>query len=227
MRSLAERIQLLAEQFGDAATLADKAGINRSTLYGWLKGRDPRSTDLTRLLEATGCDPAWLLGFKDEFEARKDIAVSEARLPASDQMIGIPRFEIQAAAGSGSIPMSFDPEDSFYVSRQWLYRFVPPNVPISMIEVAGDSMDPTIRDGDVLLLRHDRNAPQSAIGNVVVLTLDDLLYVKRLQGGERGELLLTSDNDFYTAMRVPLSEWDSRARIHGLAFWHGGPIRKR
>ena len=125
------------------------------------------------------------------------------------------------------MPALQEPNDSFYVARDWLYRFVPPSVQISMIEVVGDSMDPTIRDGDVLLIRHDRTTLQSTIGNVIVLTLDDLLFVKRLQVSDNGEMLLTSDNEFYTPMHVPRREWDERVRIHGLAFWHGGPIRKR
>ena len=171
-----------------------------------------------------------LLGFESNEFPKKDAGskVAESANAFDNRtLVAIPRFDIRAAAGGGAVPALQEPDDSFYVARNWLYRFVPPNVEISMIEVVGDSMDPTIRDGDVLLIRHDRTTLQATIGNVIVLTLDDLLYVKRLQGSDQGEMLLTSDNEFYTPIRIPRREWDERVRIHGLAFWHGGPIRKR
>ncbi|WP_346219869.1 S24 family peptidase [Fulvimarina sp. MAC3] len=158
---------------------------------------------------------------------KTEVKTREKITGPTNTLVAVPRFVIQAAAGGGAVPALQEPNDSFYVARDWLYRFVPPNVQISMIEVVGDSMDPTIRDGDVLLIRHDRNTLQATIGNVIVLTLDDLLYVKRLQGSDQGDMLLTSDNEFYTPIRIPRREWDERVRIHGLAFWHGGPIRKR
>ena len=220
-KGFANRVKSLIGAGVSLTKFAEDCGVPLGTLRGYLKESYPPKLDVA-LKIARSCEVSldWLIAGEG--------ALTKASAPIDERtLVAVPRFDVQVAAGGGAVPALQEPNDSFYVARDWLYRFVPPSVQISMIEVVGDSMDPTIRDGDVLLIRHDRTTLQSTIGNVIVLTLDDLLFVKRLQVSDNGEMLLTSDNEFYTPMHVPRREWDERVRIHGLAFWHGGPIRKR
>jgi transcriptional regulator with XRE-family HTH domain len=43
---------------------ADKLGVGQSTLFNYLLGRDMKASFIKRVVIKTGCDPAWLLGFK-------------------------------------------------------------------------------------------------------------------------------------------------------------------
>jgi hypothetical protein len=74
-------------------------------------------------------------------------------------------------------------------------------------QVSGDSMEPTIQNGDYVVGRRlDRFASVSPRNVYVVVTVDDLL-VKRVEVDEKaGCLVLLSDNDFYPPQRVALED---------------------
>ncbi len=122
-------------------------------------------------------------------------AVSPASLTA------IPRIEIGASAGPGGIaeieelgpPIGFDPA----LLRDLGVRRTGA---LSIIRVVGDSMEPTLRDGDDILV--DRSISSPRWGAIHVLRVDDMLVVKRLvrEGGERH--IIRSDNPAYGDIRV-------------------------
>ena len=123
--------------------------------------------------------------------------------------------------------MSQLPVETLRVDRNWLARFVPPNTETSMLEVVGDSMEPTLADGDVILVRHDIDVDDVARGGVFVISLDGFIMVKRLQIGPKGEIWVLSDNDRYERVAVPASEAAERVIPHAKVFWSGGPLKKR
>jgi transcriptional regulator with XRE-family HTH domain len=43
---------------------ADKLGVGQSTLCNYLQGREMPARFIKKVVIKTGCDPAWLLGFK-------------------------------------------------------------------------------------------------------------------------------------------------------------------
>lgn len=107
-------------------------------------------------------------------------------------LVTIPRIVVGASAGPGGIaeieergrPIAFDGallRDLGAGRRDAL----------SIIRVAGDSMEPTLRDGDDILVDRDATAIRS--GAIYVLRVDDLLLVKRLVR-EDGLLIVRSDN---------------------------------
>lgn len=117
--------------------------------------------------------------------------------------------------------------ETLRLERTWLSRYVPPNTPVSMIEVTGDSMEPTLRDGDILLVRHDIERDDIARGGVFVLAVDGYIMVKRLQVGPKGELWVLSDNERYKPITVPADELADRVIPHARVFWSGGPLTSR
>jgi len=86
------------------------------------------------------------------------------------------------------------------------------------MRVAGDSMEPGIRDGDLLVVDHDRVEPED--GAVFVFRVADGLLVKRLRWQER-RWTFVSDNSRYQARPVREDE-----RIVGRVAWHGPPVEQ-
>ena len=79
-------------------------------------------------------------------------------------------------------------------------------------------MEPGIRDGDLLVVDHDRVEPED--GAVFVFRVADGLLVKRLRWQER-RWTFVSDNSRYQARPVREDE-----RIVGRVAWHGPPVEQ-
>ena len=116
-------------------------------------------------------------------------------------LVAIPRVDIGASAGPGGIadiedsgpPIGFDGGllRELGVRRTSL---------LSIIRVDGESMEPTLCDGDDILV--DRMVLAVKSGAIHVLRLDGMLVVKRLIRGGRGPYVVRSDNPAYPDVRI-------------------------
>jgi phage repressor protein C with HTH and peptisase S24 domain len=101
--------------------------------------------------------------------------------------------------------------------RKWLKRLGIDPVNLSLIAVDGDSMDPTLGDGDDIMVDH--SAPFRPLRDgIYVLRMDDVLLVKRIAMGPSGKLTIRSDNPQYP-------DWDDvkpeSVNIIGRVVWTG------
>lgn len=142
----------------------------------------------------------------------------------------IPQFDIQAAAGSGLVPVEPDRVASYVtVEREWLRRFLPSwagsNAVVGILQGAGDSMAPTIDDGDMVMVVADPPWEAVARGGVFVVLHHDQLRIKRLQHYPRtGDIDLISDNQRYGRETIPRDRVEFDLRILGQVFFRGGRL---
>ena len=94
---------------------------------------------------------------------------------------------------------------------------------ISIIHVQGESMAPTLYDGDEIMIDHDDGASRIRDG-IYVLRLDDGLMVKRVVIGPlRGQLSVGSDNPAYPQWK----DVDSNAiAMIGRVVWYGRRLHR-
>ncbi|GJF32184.1 hypothetical protein KNE206_48840 [Kitasatospora sp. NE20-6] len=71
-------------------------------------------------------------------------------------------------------------------------------LPFGVVDVAGPSMRPTLRDGDRVLVRYGARLRPGAVAVVRHPLRQDLLVVKRAAGRRRGGWWLLSDNPLVT-----------------------------
>ncbi len=123
---------------------------------------------------------------------------------ATPAMFRVPRIDAMAAAGPGGMLAedrarpgeAIDPA----LLRQWGVR----GDALSIITAQGESMVPTIADGDDLLV--DRGDTRiSARGGVYVLRLDGGLIVKRLAAHDAG-IDVISDNPRFAAVTIGVGD---------------------
>jgi phage repressor protein C with HTH and peptisase S24 domain len=88
---------------------------------------------------------------------------------------------------------------------------------LSAIAVAGDSMDPTLRDGDEILVDRTPRPPRDGIH---VVRVDGALLVKRLETGRPGLVVLRSDNKAYDPIELPPAEIE----VIGRVVWKSGRL---
>lgn len=129
----------------------------------------------------------------------------------------IPRLPLGASAGPGAHAAEEIPSGRLRFSNRWLKaQGLEPGM-LSVIEVEGDSMEPTLRDGDEILV--DRT-PRPTRAGIHVIRLDDVLLVKRLETGPGGTLRIISDNAAYPRMERPVQDVDVLGRV----VWKGGRL---
>jgi len=103
------------------------------------------------------------------------------------------------------------------LSARWLRAQGLDPARLSTIAVAGDSMEPTLRDGDEILIDA---ASGTMRDGVYVVRLEDTLLVKRLELRPGGAAALLSDNPAYRPIECSAAD----LAIVGRVVWKGGRI---
>lgn len=215
--------------------LAERVGTDKTQLSRLEKGNRRLTVDwLERLASALQCSSQDLLGEPPSIAplepARTRVrgfreAPAAAPIPerrnvgmvdfAGERFAAIPVYDIRAAAGAGGL---IEPEQvvQFLLFRASWLRAIS-NAPLedlAVIEIDGDSMEPTLRTGDTALI--DR--AQTMVGRkdgLYVLRRDDALLVKRLSVSWRtGLASVCSDNPSYpTETDIDPKTLDVRGRV--------------
>jgi hypothetical protein len=135
----------------------------------------------------------------------------------------LPLLEARAAAGNNGGLRSDHLVDFIAFSESFLkqtLRRSPQN--LALLTASGDSMDPTIRDGDLLLV--DTSARRIEGSFIYVLAINGGLLVKRIALRRDGSVVLKSDNAKYDAEEVPAGETPT-LEVLGQVIWQAGPVR--
>jgi hypothetical protein len=193
-------LQQAVERLGTIEALAFASGIPLRTIKGWLAGEtNPKMTAVMQVADAAGMTIAEIVG-----------AGPEAHVY---DFCRVPRLAFNASAGSGLFVQD-DIEGSVPFSRALLQRIGVPLPYVRVLEADGDSMAPTINDGDLMLI--DRRARTPVDDQVFVFTMGDEVYVKRLRKVPGQGWTIVSDNPNIPA--VPVHE-DADLRIIGRVRW--------
>lgn len=135
----------------------------------------------------------------------------------AERYVKIPQFDVAASAGVGAF-VDGEPEvEMVRVDKDWLenqLKVRPEDA--SLIYVRGDSMMPTLNNGDVLLV--SSNVEQIGDG-IYVLHSDGLLQVKRLQRQPGGQIRVTSDKPAYQPYIVNFADESTDFRVVGKVVW--------
>lgn len=133
----------------------------------------------------------------------------------SRDMVAIPEYDVRASAGDGFVIVAETQKGIWPFSRDYISHEL--RLPISqlvIIEVIGDSMEPTLRSGDrVLVNLGDRRVSQPGI---FILWDGDGTVVKRLElvpGSAPQKLLRISDNPLHRTFEVLAEETNIVGRV--------------
>jgi hypothetical protein len=155
------------------------------------------------------------------------LGVDEARLGpppehGRSKLVSIPKLDVRPSAGAGSSVNGEDLIAAYSFDRRWLRDIgqVSPEK-LSIVRVRGDSMMPTLADGDeILVSAHDGATPLR--DGIYVLERDDALVVKRLAlNPSSGLLTISSDNPAYPSWAE--CQLDS-IRVIGRVVWTGRKV---
>lgn len=133
----------------------------------------------------------------------------------------IPRLAVEASAGNGALAHHEESAGMLAFRADWLRRMgINPHA-ARALTAKGDSMEPTIRDGDILLV--DTSIDRVRDNALYVVVLGGLVLVKRVHVKRDGSLTLISDNSTFPPEDVPANETDDLS-IAGRVMWFGRSI---
>ena len=212
----------------------DKADRARFELERLIHERRVEYSALSRLL---GRNPAYIQQFlrrgsprkldpEDRHVLAKFFGVDEELLggPArgttiSEALIEIPLLDVQASAGHGAIAEVEARHARFGFDERWLKNLTASRPSsLSVIRVDGDSMEPTLSDGDEVMVDLSDTGHRLRDG-IYVIRSDDTLLVKRVALGPQGKKIsVVSDNAAYPSW----PDVDRRSiHIIGRVLWFG------
>jgi len=201
--------------------LAEKLGVSTTTIVNYETGkRLPEIDYLIDFAEISGISLFYLLGLRVQVSsaenATKAIALLEAAEeatgkssdPTSKKFVSLPLYSIKDVVNlsegkdTGKI---FDEIPQF--STSWMQRELNATpADLYQIHVDNESMVPTLRPGDTILL--DKRATKPDSEGIYILKMNGMPLLKRLQLLPGGLVKVVSDNPAYETFNINLSDID-------------------
>ncbi|WP_427500762.1 XRE family transcriptional regulator [Methylomonas sp. MED-D] len=138
-----------------------------------------------------------------------------------DQLELIPFYDVQASAGHGFLVDQELQTGQMAFRKDWLKLKGLQASKCALIKAKGDSMEPTIYDGDLLLV--DTSIDHIKDDSIYIVQFDSHLIVKRIQQDWDGSLIVISDNPRYEK-RIIGPEQAKEVKIAGRVRWYGHEI---
>jgi len=208
------RLTQVIHSFGTVVSLATAVGVSDNAIYKWLAGRgQPSVANLVALARAGRVSVEWLATGTEPAQG----ATASRHAVEHGDYIFMPRNRIRFSSGREGILRSEQVVDSIAFRAEWVKRTLRTETrDLILIEVVGDSMAPTVEDGDLILA--NLAEPRFRQDGIYLLRHDSGLTVKRIQRRPDGKLLVRSDNPKYESMVV------AAVSIIGRVIWIGGCV---
>lgn len=207
MEEWKQRLRSAREAKGLTKTaFAKEVGVSNATVTDWEKSIDSggikeiSGPKLTKIAEVLGVDPRWLMDGRNPGDAVADalaLMPGAQRVHAADQddpsMTQIRRVRIKVQAGITGFqtePEHYDGETQG-VPTKWMLREGLSKDALVSTTVHGESMEPALYDGDVIVV--NTRDTQLVSGSVYVVNYEGEAIVKRMLR-DAGQWWLTSDN---------------------------------
>lgn len=187
---------------------------NQSAVGQFLRGDTPLSLDAARAF-AKG------LGVElSEFSPRLALRAAEiaqfAPSPVEQEFVDVPRLDVALAAGHGATGAVEETVGNLKFTRSFLRSIGVSAASARVVDVHGPSMEPTIRDGAVLLVSTGNREPRNGAVFALARPAEGLVVKRLVKIGQ--QWIARSDNrDFED---IPIGDGEP-ITIIGRAHWMG------
>ena len=202
--------------------LATQAGLPQDAIRYALEGKDIKTSRLIEIAEALGLEL-----YIGEPRAGKNLnnspSYSEIKPEVidkeNDDLIPIPQLDIAFSGGHGSYP-----EDHVLqigtrpFSRKWLDKKGLESENLALTRIHGDSMEPLLKDKDIVMLDQSVNQPMHTMP--IAFRLDGELYIKLCQAAGDGRLMMSSANKLYDPIYIDKANPPADFAIIAAVVWH-------
>lgn len=226
MNTLGERIKFLRGDTTQAA-FAASLGIPQMTLSNYETGKsEPKFGLIDVICTIFSVNADWLLFGRgpmrmDETRSQKLAEIKKNPTPVTsppDGFVMIPMAKAILSAGGGSLETDGEKEREYAFRRDFIARKGNPQDMVLM-RVFGDSMEPEICHGDVVLL--DQSKKRIFPGYLFAVGFEDAIYLKRIDMLP-GKVVLKSMNPAYPPVELDIrGQMNDLFRVIGRVLWCG------
>jgi len=218
--SLAERLaSRMKELKVSQAALARSVGVSQPTINEIVNGGTKRSKHLREIARALETTEAWLLG-ETEDPTGVVAVLDPDELADRLGLALVPEMDIGFAMGAGSYLDVFEKTGFRAFDQEWLRSLSAGN--LAKLFVArgdGDSMEPTLHDGDIVLIDAGQDRINRA-DRIWALVYGGMGLIKRVRPLPDGRTELMSDNPNVK----PIYAIPGELHIVGRVVWIGRKI---
>lgn len=221
---LEDKIQQALDNGASVLGMEKKAGLRQDTIRDFLRGK----TQMLRADKLQKLQPVleqYINGAASMSESNASEYRGQEDVPAKPlrgNKIKIPLYKGTLAAGGGSDNEDGDVIiDDLTFKKDWLEKNIrAPIAQLRMVKIRGESMEPTIYDGDVVMVDCSQSMPKQ--DGVYAIWYDGGAIAKRVDiDAPRRQLKLRSDNSNYPAVDV----YDvNDLVVIGRVVWRAGKI---
>lgn len=217
--NIAQRLKARSFQLDmTPAAVAEATGLNRSFIYDIIRGKSVRPTrsKLQKVADVLKVDVDWLIDGDGTVEGE------EPKIYSPDTtFVGIRGVQAKASAGGGTVVHAEDEKASklYHFRQSWIEDHLQASANnLRVLSITGDSMMPTLNDGDTILVDTERKSPYPP--GLFILHDGMGLMAKRIEhvpSSEPPRIRVTSDNPNYSPYECLLDEVNIVGRIR----WYG------
>jgi phage repressor protein C with HTH and peptisase S24 domain len=192
--------------------LSEAIGCTRAAVTMWESGVTKKIDGvlLVRAAKELRVRPEWLA-----------VGEEPMRVFDDEEFAMVPRHDVEASMGAGAEIYDEQIVEHLAFKVKWLNDYGLDRKHLALISAVGDSMEPNITEGDLLLVDKRPSQIQSLKnGTIYVLRIDTQLYAKRIQRKMDGSIAIMSDNKIYSEEVVPAERLND-LHIIGRVAWIG------
>jgi transcriptional regulator with XRE-family HTH domain len=200
--SIGDRIKaLLAEKKISQDSLALQLHLTQAAVSKWCRGKS--EPDIETLHKIADIFEVSLADLADDRKTRPKGLAKTAKIPI---------YTAEAAAGVGCLNDTEVVENYIMIDRELLKREFQCNPDnMAIIKVRGDSMLPTIKPGEMVVI--EKTHELTSDGLYVMRMNGGTIVVKRIQSLPGGQLNVISDNQIYPPYSIDLKQCDDIAVV--------------
>lgn len=200
--------QIITEQKINKAKLGEVAGVSAQAVNNWYKKGKISIDSAKAIYQKYGYSIEWILGGdKSQASANQNNGLTSDLFSNERDLLHkhrIDYYDVRAAAGLTGFENSDYPEiiSSLYLTDEGMSQLVGKKSSdgICLVNVPTDSMEPTIRKGDIVFLDTKVNAYSG--DGIYAFAIDGALFIKRIQKMIGGGYRMISDNEIYPPEQI-------------------------
>ncbi|SFB88303.1 Phage repressor protein C, contains Cro/C1-type HTH and peptisase s24 domains [Brevinema andersonii] len=191
--------------------LCEILDIPQSNLARYENDRGHLTYEKLDKISKIGINIEWLITGKGEMfrsggETGVTVTNNNTELAKTEKkdVVKIPLLDVKASAGLGLINYQEEIKDYIGIPIRFLGGYLPKSV--ALLFASGDSMEPVIQSGDLLLV--SPNDKELISDSIYILRVFDELRVKKLIRRVNGNILIKSENPNYGSEEILPTEWE-------------------
>lgn len=219
--ALGDRIEERLKRLGmSQAELARRVKVSQPTINALIRGNNVGSKHLHRIAAELETSPAYLAGETDD-DAPVSVAPSALDALAEKMDLAVvPELELGYSMGPGSVLDQYEQRGVVPFQRAWLRSMMRGSIAdLFVARGEGDSMQPTLLDGDIVLIDTSQKDIRQQ-DRIWAVSYGDLGMIKRVRRSPRGTYQLLSDNPAVP----PIECADEEMHVVGRVIWIGRRI---